>query len=538
MIRRLIATLTVSLFLVAIAEAAAAGPFDVAAAAYARGDYATALPLFRSLADQGNTLAQNNLAIMYHEGQGVPRNDAEALRWSRLAADKGYAQAQYNLGIMSRGHGGAQNYVEAAKWFRLAANQGDVQGQVALAAAYGLGQGVARDSVNAYMWLSLATAQGDKVAASVLSTVAQSMTVTQIAAAQKLARDWRPTVSQAAAQPRPLSDKEFGLSDENMGLDTVVEQRQKPEVEAPATGAGKAAGNFFDQFDAANKNSASKSQFPAWDDLPASDSEGYDTTKAKFQWRFTSLPRIGLIGVPLVIAIWLISRLLNEPRRVVVPETDQGGPYSRVGKIRAALSLHGRAIEGVLGPLTATVFFAALLCLVTLWIMGLAWVSENVASYVYAISQITVVVCLFIITPLAFFSATRRISKNGFFISSVVFGLATWIFGFLVTLHYWGGFGVFAGIVMLGVGVVPMGMLAAASNADWPSVGQLGLCLVITFGARMVSVVLATKIDRDEAAQPAEGSPKEVRDLSNALGQKFLSKMKGDPSRSSNPSIL
>jgi hypothetical protein len=559
MMRRLLATLAVSLFFVAPASA---GPFDVAAAAYARGDYATALPLFRSLADQGNTLAQNNLGIMYHEGQGVsqnyaeaakwyrlaadqgntlaqnnlgimyhegrgvPRNDAGALRWSRLAADKGYAQAQYNLGFMSRGRGGAQNYVEAAKWFRLAANQGDVQGQVALAAAYGLGQGVARDSVNAYMWLSLAAAQGDKVAASVLSTVAQSMTVAQIAAAQKLARNWRPTttVSQAAAQPRPLSDKEFGLSDEDIGLDTVVEQRQKPEVEGPATGAN-AEGNIFDQFDdPPDKNSAAKSQIPAWDDLPASDSEGSNATNAKTQWRFTSpasMERFFLFGVALIIpiSIWLILRLLNEPQGAAVAETAQGGPYSRLGKIRAAFGLHRRALEGIGGGLAGIAFFAALVCFVALWIMGLAWVSENVASYVYAVSQIAVMACVFILTPLALFGATRRISAYGFFLSSVLFGLATWILGFLVTLDYWGGFGVFVGIVMLGVGVVPMGILAAALHADWPNVGQIGLCLVITFGARMSAVVLTTKIDRDEATQP--GAERAAKTPVAAVGEHY-----------------
>ena len=37
---------------------------------------------------------------MYANGEGVPQDAAEAVRWFRLAAEQGYASAQYNLGVM------------------------------------------------------------------------------------------------------------------------------------------------------------------------------------------------------------------------------------------------------------------------------------------------------------------------------------------------------------------------------------------------------------------------------------------------------
>ena len=37
---------------------------------------------------------------MYEEGNGVPQDYAKAVKWYRLAADQGYADAQYNLGVM------------------------------------------------------------------------------------------------------------------------------------------------------------------------------------------------------------------------------------------------------------------------------------------------------------------------------------------------------------------------------------------------------------------------------------------------------
>ena len=48
----------------------AAGPLEDAAAAEARGDYATALRLFRPLANQGNAVAQFSLGVMYDKGTG------------------------------------------------------------------------------------------------------------------------------------------------------------------------------------------------------------------------------------------------------------------------------------------------------------------------------------------------------------------------------------------------------------------------------------------------------------------------------------
>ena len=59
---------------------------------------------------------------MFAEGRGVAQSDMEAARWYRKAADKGFAEAQYNLGTMfAQGRGVPQSDVEAARWHRKAA---------------------------------------------------------------------------------------------------------------------------------------------------------------------------------------------------------------------------------------------------------------------------------------------------------------------------------------------------------------------------------------------------------------------------------
>ena len=85
---------------VACATIAAAGPIEEANSAYERGDYTIAERLLRPLAEQGHAGAQTMLGSMYGEGQGVPQDDQEALKWYRKAAEQGHAGAQVNLGVM------------------------------------------------------------------------------------------------------------------------------------------------------------------------------------------------------------------------------------------------------------------------------------------------------------------------------------------------------------------------------------------------------------------------------------------------------
>ena len=73
-------------------------PFKDGMDAYQRGDYATAMRLWRPLADQGNAAAQLYLGIMYEEGWGGPQDYSAALSWYRNAADQGNAAAQLYLG--------------------------------------------------------------------------------------------------------------------------------------------------------------------------------------------------------------------------------------------------------------------------------------------------------------------------------------------------------------------------------------------------------------------------------------------------------
>ena len=85
-------------------------------------------------AEQGDAKAQYNIGNMYLQGQGVPRNYKEALRWFMKAAEQGFADAQFNTGALLVGgqEGVLRDLRTALKWMRLAAAQGHPNGKMAV----------------------------------------------------------------------------------------------------------------------------------------------------------------------------------------------------------------------------------------------------------------------------------------------------------------------------------------------------------------------------------------------------------------------
>ena len=142
-------------------------------------DYVEAVKWYRLAAEQGYAPAQFNLGEMYEWGRGmfVDEDCYEAIKWYRLAADQGHKEAvekieeleeelarpnqYYAIGLRHyNGEGVAQDYSEAAKWFRIAADQGDADAQNKLGGMYSNGQGVTQDYNEAVKWYRLAANQG------------------------------------------------------------------------------------------------------------------------------------------------------------------------------------------------------------------------------------------------------------------------------------------------------------------------------------------------------------------------------------------
>lgn len=125
------------------------------------GDEAKAVTWYRMAAEKGNAKAQNNLGMAYVKGQGVAHDDKEGFNWLRKAAEQGHVKAENNLSVLySSGRGVAKDESESAKWCRKAAEQGDLSAQNNLALKYKNGRGVGKDASEALKWFLKSAQQG------------------------------------------------------------------------------------------------------------------------------------------------------------------------------------------------------------------------------------------------------------------------------------------------------------------------------------------------------------------------------------------
>jgi len=113
------------------------------------------LPELRHLADQGDPGAQWRLGALYHDGDGVPQDDTQAVQWFLRSADQGYVLSQATLG-----------------------------------AYYWAGRGVPKDYTKAYFWSALALARGDENSRSRLEGLSAQMTRSQVNEARQQAEVW------------------------------------------------------------------------------------------------------------------------------------------------------------------------------------------------------------------------------------------------------------------------------------------------------------------------------------------------------------
>jgi hypothetical protein len=113
------------------------------------------LPELRKLAGQGDAEAQWQMGVRFHNGEGVPHDDAQAMQWFQRAAERGHVTAQGALG-----------------------------------AYYFAARGVPKDLSKAYFWSLIAMAQGDEISKGRLDLLASQMTRAQIYSARQQAEVW------------------------------------------------------------------------------------------------------------------------------------------------------------------------------------------------------------------------------------------------------------------------------------------------------------------------------------------------------------
>ena len=179
------------------------------------------------IAVRGEAEAQFELARLYAEGRGTPRDTELASQWYLSAAEYGHPRAQYALAKLFENRVVAdQDYTRALEafrelsqlgpdaiqanlgttfdqcmeiaaetspaihWYQRAAEQGLVDAQLELGFVFEIGRGVPADDTLAYMWFDIAARHGKQDAGEFKQSLSQRLPEQQRLQAERLADNW------------------------------------------------------------------------------------------------------------------------------------------------------------------------------------------------------------------------------------------------------------------------------------------------------------------------------------------------------------
>ncbi len=107
--------------------------FELGMNAMLEGNFAEAYCQWKPLAQKGYAEAQYNLGWLYANGNGMRVDMRQAFYWWEAAADQGHADAQFALGLSyTTGEGVKRDLNKAAQWFYKAARQGHLDARESL----------------------------------------------------------------------------------------------------------------------------------------------------------------------------------------------------------------------------------------------------------------------------------------------------------------------------------------------------------------------------------------------------------------------
>lgn len=175
--------------------------------AWQAGNYEEAVRQWRPLADRGDADAQYNLGQAYKLGRGVPLNMNLAEQWYERAARQGHEQASANLGLILFQNGRRR---EAMPYIERAAAGGDPRAQYVLGTALFNGDVVARDWPRAYALMSRAAAEGLPPAVQQLQAMAQHLSAEDLSRGEQLAQQMARGGQRTAAVDPAVTGGETG----------------------------------------------------------------------------------------------------------------------------------------------------------------------------------------------------------------------------------------------------------------------------------------------------------------------------------------
>lgn len=150
------------------------------------------------------------------------------------------------------------------------------------------------------------------------------------------------------------------------------------------------------------------------------------------------------------------------------------------------------------GFIFGVVLIGLVILIVCFAFRGMVWASEKALPWIIKSGQITVAVCGFVFLPFCILKRTRVWAGFGFFLASYVFGTELFAYSCIFAFYIWGYLGLVLGLILGGVGIVPVALLATFVAAlqhrtQWDTLGGIVEMILLTFGTRFLGVYLVEK---------------------------------------------
>ena len=105
----------------------------------------------------GTQTRENNVGRMYSLGQGVTKDEGEAMKWMTLSAGSGNLEAQEALAVLAimefyEKRQGVENKEEKIQWIISSARRGNPEAMNALGMLYSSGNGLPMTTIEADKW--------------------------------------------------------------------------------------------------------------------------------------------------------------------------------------------------------------------------------------------------------------------------------------------------------------------------------------------------------------------------------------------------
>ena len=127
-----------------------------------------------------------------------------------------------------------------------------------------------------------------------------------------------------------------------------------------------------------------------------------------------------------------------------------------------------RNFEGAGLMLTAIMALIGFLFIISIFICGGVWISERLLPGFIVLSGAISVLNLIFFIPAGFFvKNTERFSGKALLFSSFFLGFTLWLWCLILTFKAFGWLGIIIGVILLGIGVIPVGVFGALLSGNF-----------------------------------------------------------------------